>query len=109
MSEPLRILYENHRGELRERLIIPGEVHFGSSEWHPEKQWLLDALDVEKNARRTFAFSGFRSPVDYARVVREFLDLVDREYAEDVTAASTYAVRERILARWEAAAGSVEP
>jgi hypothetical protein len=49
------ILYTNHRGETAERRIIPRRLRFGSSPWHPDEQWLLDAVDVEKDQRRTFA------------------------------------------------------
>lgn len=47
--------YTNHKGERRERLILPQKLYWGSSQWHPEPQWLLAALDVEKKARRDFA------------------------------------------------------
>lgn len=51
----VRIDYTNHRGERAERLIVPHRWYWGSSAWHPEPQWLLDAEDVEKHQDRTFA------------------------------------------------------
>ena len=51
-TEKLRISY---RGETREREIIPKEIKFLSTKWHPEEQWCLVAHDVEKDAERTFA------------------------------------------------------
>ncbi len=30
-------------------------LSYGSTEWHREPQWLLEALDVEKGAVRMFA------------------------------------------------------
>lgn len=51
------IYYTNYRGETSERVIIPISLHFGCNEWHPERQWLLEALDVEKNTQRTFSMS----------------------------------------------------
>ena len=54
-NKHLRITYRNWRGETRERTIEPKEVWFGSTEWHPEDQWLLKALDVEKGEVRDFA------------------------------------------------------
>ena len=49
--------YTNHRGERATRLILPSRIYFGATAWHPEPQWLLVALDVEKLARRDFALS----------------------------------------------------
>ncbi len=47
--------YTNHRGERHERRIVPRSMRFASTPWHPEPQWLLDAMDVEKNVERSFA------------------------------------------------------
>ncbi|RYY73303.1 MAG: hypothetical protein EOO52_18015 [Gammaproteobacteria bacterium] len=51
----VNIIYTNYRGETGLRKIIPEKIWFGSTEWHPEPQWLLDAVDTEKNAIRNFA------------------------------------------------------
>jgi len=56
--QPLSIIYTNWRGETAERTILPLRMWFGSTEWHPEPQWLLTAIDTEKNAERDFAWSG---------------------------------------------------
>lgn len=40
-GEPVTLTYRNWRGEVAERTIIPRRVWFGSTEWHPEPQWLL--------------------------------------------------------------------
>jgi predicted DNA-binding transcriptional regulator YafY len=53
--------YTNHRGERRERRVMPLGIMFGSNEYHREDQWLLHALDVEKNALRTFALKDIHS------------------------------------------------
>jgi predicted DNA-binding transcriptional regulator YafY len=55
MNEFVEILYTNHRGEASWRKILPHRLHFGSTEYHPGPQWLLDAYDVGKEADRTFA------------------------------------------------------
>lgn len=60
-EKAVRILYTNYRGETAFRSIIPDKIHFGTTEWHPESQWLLDALDVEKNENRTFAMKDIRA------------------------------------------------
>ena len=51
----LRIRYTNWRGESAVRRILPSELFFGSSEWHPTPQWLLRAFDFDRNAERSFA------------------------------------------------------
>lgn len=55
LKKVVRILYKNYRGEIGYRNIIPEKIWFGSTEWHNEEQWLLDAHDVEKKALRNFA------------------------------------------------------
>ena len=57
----VRILYTNYRGETAIRQIVPQRVWYGSTEWHPETQWLLDAVDLEKNAVRAFALKDVRA------------------------------------------------
>lgn len=51
----VEILYTNWRNEKAWRTIVPIEMWFGSTEWHKKSQWLLKALDVEKDAERDFA------------------------------------------------------
>ena len=61
MEEEIKILYTNYRGETRVRKIIPKEIQFLSTKWHPEKQWCIIAHDVDKNAERTFACKDIQS------------------------------------------------
>lgn len=56
------ISYTNYRGETSVRRIIPKSVRFGSTEWHPEPQWLLLAWDDDKQVDREFALKDFGSP-----------------------------------------------
>jgi predicted DNA-binding transcriptional regulator YafY len=51
------IRYTNYRGETADRRIIPIRIRFGSTKWHPEPQWLLEAFDVDRGADRAFALS----------------------------------------------------
>lgn len=60
-EQSVRILYTNYRGETALRRIVPERIHFGNTDWHPENQWLLDAVDVEKNAVRSFALKDIRA------------------------------------------------
>ena len=53
--------YANWRGERSHRHIKPISIDFTSNEWHPEPQWIMDALDLDKNEVRSFAMSGIHS------------------------------------------------
>jgi hypothetical protein len=53
--EIAKVLYTNHRGETAERTIRPLHVWFGSTQWHTDPQWLLKAVDMQKNEERDFA------------------------------------------------------
>ncbi len=54
-SKIITINYTNYRGETANRQVLPLRIWFGATEWHPEPQWLLDAVDIEKNVERSFA------------------------------------------------------
>ncbi len=54
-SKVVEILYTNYKGETTRRRVLPEKIWFGSTEWHKEEQWLLDAHDINKNALRNFA------------------------------------------------------
>jgi predicted DNA-binding transcriptional regulator YafY len=60
-EQTVQILYTNYRGETSVRKIQPKRLWFGTTEWHPEPQWLLDALDLDKNADRAFAMKDIRA------------------------------------------------
>lgn len=53
--------YTNHAGERRKRQVRPQEIVFRSTPHHPEAQWILQAHDVEKDARRSFAMKDIHS------------------------------------------------
>ncbi len=54
-KQAVRILYTNHRGDTAWRRIVPESIQWGSTDWHPEPQWLLWAFDLDRDAVRTFA------------------------------------------------------
>ena len=60
----VRILYTNYKGETGLRAITPVRIFFGSTDWHKEPQWLLDALDLDKGENRTFAMKDVRAWID---------------------------------------------
>ena len=49
------IRYTNYKSETAVRRIIPLEIRFAATEWHPAEQWLLEAFDLDRNAQRSFA------------------------------------------------------
>ena len=59
--------YTNWRGERRNRLVQPISFYHGEVSWHPGEQWLMDAIDLDREKRdddkrvRTFALSGVHS------------------------------------------------
>jgi hypothetical protein len=53
-DKTLHVLYENHRGVTAVRHILPHYIWFGSTEWHPQEQWFLNGLDLDKGVERSF-------------------------------------------------------
>lgn len=47
--------YTNWRGQRSLRRIRPNHFYFGTTVWHPESGWLLNAKDMEKSEERVFA------------------------------------------------------
>ena len=60
-KKAVTIVYTNYKGVTGTRRIVPIEIIFGHNEWHTEDQWLMRALDLEKNAERTFALKDIKS------------------------------------------------
>lgn len=55
MAEATRFMYTNYRGEYAVREVMPIEITYGATEWHPEPGWLLRAFDHERGEERQFA------------------------------------------------------
>ena len=53
--EQVTIRYRNYKGETAWRRIVPQRIWFGSTRWHPESQWIMEAIDLDKNSLRSFA------------------------------------------------------
>jgi len=66
----VKLTYTNYRGETSEREIEPKELWFGKTEWHPEEQWFIKALDCEKGEMRDFALRDFGNPTAIRREAR---------------------------------------
>lgn len=55
MTTAVYILYTNYKGKTAWRHIEPRTLYFGRTHFHPEDQWLLQALDLDKGVMRDFA------------------------------------------------------
>ena len=64
LRKAVSIVYTNYRGETARREIIPQRLWFGATKWHPDEQWLLDAIDIDKKSSRSFALRDIKSYVD---------------------------------------------
>ena len=61
MKDVVTFEYVNHRGERSIRRIRPIRIWFGSTAWHADAQWLMEAWDLDKQATRDFAMSNVLS------------------------------------------------
>ena len=89
---PISLTYRNWRGEIGQRTIEPKQVFFGSTDWHPDPGWLLEAWDCDKQALRDFALADC-----------QFADLARPSQAGDERVAEGIAIA---LWREEAAPGT---
>jgi predicted DNA-binding transcriptional regulator YafY len=56
-EQAVEIEYTNYRGESALRRVVPMRIWFGESEWHKGPQWFMDALDLDRQAERSFAMA----------------------------------------------------
>lgn len=50
----VKIIYTNYKDVTSDRRIKPIKIHYGKTKWH-DRQWLLRAYDLDKQAIRDFA------------------------------------------------------
>ncbi len=60
IGKPVKILYTNWEGKTGYRNIIPKSIEYKSTDWHKEKQWILDSYDIDKQADRGFALKDIK-------------------------------------------------
>jgi predicted DNA-binding transcriptional regulator YafY len=60
-QQEVLIEYTNYRGDRSVRGIRPIAISFGNNEWHPERQWLLEAFDLTRDQVRMFAMKNIHS------------------------------------------------
>lgn len=62
----VRIDYTNFKGRRSWRRIEPLTIYRGQNSWHPELQWLLDAIDLDDSKKvKSFAMSGIHEWQEY--------------------------------------------
>jgi hypothetical protein len=61
-DQVVTVRYRNYRGETALRRVVPRDVWYGSTDWHPEPQWMINVLDVDRDVERSFAM---RDIVDF--------------------------------------------
>ena len=54
-SRTIRFTYLNHRGQTAVRTATVSGIFHGTTEHHPEPQWLMDGVDHDRAALRTYA------------------------------------------------------
>lgn len=59
-EHPVKVRYVNWQGQEAVRTIIPLDIYWGKSEWHPEEQWILKVWDVEREAYREYAIKDIK-------------------------------------------------
>lgn len=55
LKNPIKVEYTNYRGEKGIRTIVPISFYFGSTEYHPQEQWLVKLWDMDRQAERIYA------------------------------------------------------
>lgn len=60
-KQKVTINYTNWEGKTADRSILPLRIWYGSTNWHLKEQWLLKALDLDKNEERDFALQDIHS------------------------------------------------
>lgn len=112
-GEAVVIDYTNYRGERGFRRVLPLRWEFSETEWHPGKQWIMWARDVDKGVVRAFAMDCIHSwnrevgpdshralPTADREAIREALEMTRFLLADDLdyTAAKEKFVVNRLTA-----------
>jgi len=57
-AEPtMQFTYKNHRGDIALRTVTSVTVFHGTTEYYPEPQWLMRAMDQDRGEERVFAMA----------------------------------------------------
>lgn len=95
MPESVTIDYTNYRGERRYYHIMPHRLHYGATSYHPQPQWLLEAIDEDRRVERTFAMKDIHSWTPKSR------NLLDRLKAGEYVNPQTVQDEHLIASLWD--------
>lgn len=56
----LYFVYENYKGNVAERCVIPLSIFFGVTEYHKQPTYMMHTWDIEKKAYRDFALNNIQ-------------------------------------------------
>lgn len=56
----VQMFYINWKGVPKVVTVKPRKWFFGSTQWHPTPQYLMEAWDVEKGEMRVYAMEGIK-------------------------------------------------
>lgn len=82
LGSPWLFGYTNYRGEYSQRRATPVRFEFESTEHHPEKQWIMHAVDHDKGAMRAFALADMKFPSGKDKRVEELEQMIADLVAE---------------------------
>ncbi len=77
----LQFYYVNYKGKLSLRRVQPTQLWFGSTEYHPQEQWLLEARDLDKDAKRDFALKDIAFERPLREAFKQSMTLIAAEHA----------------------------
>lgn len=59
-EKAVSVEYTNWKGETGMRKIVPMEITWGATEWHPTEQWLMRVWDLDRNDFRMYAMKDIK-------------------------------------------------
>jgi len=61
----ITFVYRNHERKVERRFVIPESIELKSvPQYYEEEQWLMNAFDVKRQARRTFSLLNILSTIE---------------------------------------------
>jgi predicted DNA-binding transcriptional regulator YafY len=52
--------YVNYKGVESHRIVLVYEIYYGGNQYHPDLQWFMKALDINKKETRDFAMKDMK-------------------------------------------------
>lgn len=86
-TRAIHVLYTNHKNRTAWRKVVPLNklLRYDTTPHHPDKQWLMEVWDVNKQEYRTYALEGIHwimSEEQYGEEPSENLEALRKQYEE---------------------------